>query len=116
MPIALTHSFRRVRYYPKRPITFRQFQDDHDRIAALTWRQDLGRQKSQSLITPRPVGANITLKPQPAAMEGFRAISVLVAMDLLPWQRVGVVSLRALQGSNPSPHLEVADLVGAFAA
>lgn len=63
---------------------FRQFQDDHIRIVTLTWRQDTGRWKSQLLITPGPMGEDLTLRPQSAAMEGFRAISALAAMDPLP--------------------------------
>lgn len=41
-PTALTHSLRKVRFCPKRPITPVQFQDNHGSIAALTWKQGLG--------------------------------------------------------------------------
>lgn len=64
------------------------------------------------------MGAGITLRPQPAVLEGFKAISALAALGLLPWQRVSVVSFMALQGFNQSPHRGwgcrgVKDLVGA---
>lgn len=113
-PIALTHSLRKARFRPKRPITPRQFQDDHGSIAVLTWKQGLGSWRKRPLIAPGPVGADITVKPQPAAMESFRTPSVMVAT--LPLQKVSVMLVRALPGFNFSLHLGTAALVSTSAA